>query len=445
MALLQLVAYGTQNAYIPRNLSIEYFTENFEENSLNMTRDCDVKIPEYLEFELSPNVSINDFKIISHKITLDMVAYDQLVLLSIPLRFMLHLKNYEVCDNKIYVEIPFQMFFDEIKLIALQYHNIKFKLTNTGTNFTFCKLISKGIYYDNEIRNQMIRNPHEELVQQLNSTEITSSNPRNEFKYKVPFEGIHKGFYIECENVDEINEISLDLNRIFNRFVYNRFFLRTKCVKISQQLLYIPMNFDKSHRGKKPEEFEGSINLSRIDSAVFTIKFDTLNTKICIYSLGTNVFKIMCGMCGLMYPYSRGNLYDEYEENGVYNVTHNSTQILSPQTNNPAQLPTSNTIYKIITDSDKIICCISQENITAGMRYMSCSRCHNNFNEGEIRRWLSQRTTRNPCPMCRAKWTDFNIYINNDEPIQEPNTQVVWYRRDDPYLESQDLNPPTTT
>jgi len=429
MALLQLVAYGTQNAYIPRNLSIKYFTENFEENSLNMTTDCDVKIPEYLEFELSPNISINDFKTISHKISLDMVAYDA-VLLSIPLRFMLHLKNYEICDNKIYVEIPFQMFFDEIKLIALRYHDIKFKLTNAGTNFTFCKLISKGIYYDNEIRNQIIQNPHEELVQQLNSIEITSSNPRNEFKYKVPFEGIHKGFYIECENVDEINEISLVLNVLNARFIYNRFFLRTKCVKISKQLLYIPMNFDKSHRGKKPEDFEGSINLTRIDSAVFTIKLDTLNTKICIYSLGSNVFKIMGGMCGFAYSYSSGNLYYEYEENGLYNATHNSTQILSPQTNNPTQLPTSNTIYKIITDSDKIICYISQENITAGMRYMSCSRCHNNFNEGEIRRWLSQRTTRNPCPMCRAKWTDFNIYINNDEPIQEPiqepNTQVVW-------------------
>ena len=57
MSIIQLVAQGLQNARynIPRNLAIEYFTEDFVNDSFVMSRSCDTKLPEYLEIELNSN------------------------------------------------------------------------------------------------------------------------------------------------------------------------------------------------------------------------------------------------------------------------------------------------------------------------------------------------------------------------------------------------------
>lgn len=451
-AILQLIAIGVQNRdfNIPRNLAVSYFTEDFQEGQLSnsialrvrMLRDCDVKIPEYLEFEFPSNYNFDNFKMLIHKVSLDMLIGGQKIF-SMPLRFMIHLKNYEICDNKIYISIPFQMFCGEIKIVALSSHDVDFVLTNVENIiniFSSFKLISKGIFYDTG-RRELVTNLSEEIIQTLASLETTSPIPRNDFKYNIPFDGIHKGFYIECENVDEINEIRLSLARS-DRFHYNRFFVRTKCVKISQQLLYFPMNFDKSHQNRTPEDFEGSLNLSRSDIATLNIKLDTLNTKICVYGLGSNILRTVSGMCGLRYSSSFGfNLYCDYQENGIYNNPLNLIQ--QPLIQTDVQ-ETGNIIYKVITD-DKKMCCIMHDDIANGARYMNCSKCNNNFNEEPILQWLRQRTglrhqTVNPCPLCKEKWSDFNIYINSEEPQEqetEPNNQDV--------VNDSYLDPPTAT
>ena len=397
MSLIQLTAKGPQNSRynIPRNLAIEYFTEDFVNNSFNMKKSCDTKLPEYLEIELLPNINIYMFKTICHKVCFEMTIGGSKIL-SIPLRFMIHHKNYEICDNKIYVTIPFELFCNDIKLICLQFHEVRFTLTNIENVFKFCKLISKGIFYDSEIRSQMSKNQHDEIIQQLASIEITSPNPKNEFKYVIPFKGIHKGFYIECENIDKINEISLNLNHL-NKLIYNYFFVKTKCVKISQQLLYLPFNFDKLCQDRLPTGFEGSINLSRVDSVVLNIKLYTLNYKICLYGLSSNILRTCSNMGGLAFFYENNNhYYCDYQKNGDY---------------------IENIIYKLITDNDKIICCILHETIDVNNRYMSCVNCNNNYNEISIKQWFRQTPHQKTCPMCRANWTNFIIYINSEEPI----------------------------
>lgn len=416
MSLLHLVAVGPQNTSmnIPRNLSTEYFTEDFVNDSLIMQRSCDTKFPEYLEIELNPNIDRNNFKNICHKVCFEMEIGGQRIL-NIPLRFMMYLKNYEICDNKFYISIPFQMFCDDIKLICLQFHDVRFKLTNTEYNFTSCKLISKGIYYDNPIRREMAQNNHEHIIQTLSSSEISCLNQRNEFKYRMSFDSIHKGFFIECENVDEINEIKLQLNGC-DRTFYNRFLVRTKCVKINQHLLYFPLNYDKSYTDRTREGFEGSLDLSRIDLSIINIKLDNLQPKICIYGLGSNILRYNSGMAGLGYTFSSSHAYEEYNETGHYYARNE-------QHNYIINLPTGvnvnnieNIIYKPITNNDKVTCCITQEDISVNARYMSCSSCSNNFDENSIKSWFSQRPHRKTCPMCRVNWTDFNIYINGEDP-----------------------------
>lgn len=429
MAFSQLLAIGSQNSSmnIPRNLSTEYFTENFENNILRMERRCDTKCPEYLEIELNPNIDRNNFNDICHKVCLEMEIGGQRIL-NIPLRFMMYLKNYEICDNKFYISIPFQMFCDDIKLTCLLYHEVRFKLTNTENNFTSCNLISKGIYYDNPIRIEMVQNNHGYIIQTLASTEISCPNQRNEFKYRIQFDSIHKGFFIECENVDEINEIKLQLNNNVRTF-YNRFLVRTKCVKINQQLLYFPLNYDKSYTDRTSEGFEGSLNLSRIDSTILNIKLDNLQSKICIYGLGSNILRYRDGMAGLTHSFSSSvHNYEEYNQS-VYHTRHEQNNYINFTTDVSGN-NIVNIIYKPITNNEKLLCSITQEDISVNTRYMNCSQCNNNFDEYCIKSWFRQIPHNKKCPMCRANWSDFNVYINSEEPEAEP------------IEESDILNPP---
>ena len=476
MSLLQLVSanLGPQNnAFnIPRNLAIEYFTEEFSNNMLRMGRDCDTKSPEYLEIELSEGLDQENFKNICHKICFEMSIGGQIIL-SIPLRFMMNLKEYEICDNTFYITIPFEMFCDDIRVVALQYHDIVFRLTNTENNFRSCKLISKGVFYDTNLRMPMARDPHEHIIQCLASTEILCTNflngnefQINQFNYNMNFNGCHKGFFIESENVDQINEISLSLNTS-QRFLYNRFLVRTKCIKINQHLLYLPLNYDKSYTDRSNTGFEGALNLDRIDSKKINIKLDCPQSKICIYGLGSNVLKYASEMSGVRFSgYNMIHEHREYIESGIY---HQTTPLTIPlatlvrnrhlETQTPTvpnffdtdpgfelRLPTihSNTyieyIYRPITNNNKLTCSITQCEIDINDRYMSCVQCSNNYMEESIKNWFIHRPDRKSCPMCRTNWTDFNVYINGqmneqmnediivepiDEPMNEPMNQPM--------------------
>ena len=89
MSLLQLLANSSYTYLnIPQNFAIEYFTEYFTNNSLEMQRDCDAKCPEYLEIELNPNIDRINFKNICHKICLEMKIGGSIIF-NIPLRFMM--------------------------------------------------------------------------------------------------------------------------------------------------------------------------------------------------------------------------------------------------------------------------------------------------------------------------------------------------------------------
>ncbi len=396
----------------PYNLSVEYFTHVFTNNILIVPRSCDTLIPQYLEIELSSTIDREQFTNICHNICFEMTIGGATIV-SIPLRFMLYLKEFEICDNKFYISIPFPMFCDEIKLIALQYHQVCFNLINfEGNLFSSCNLISKGIFYDTPARRSMAENGEngfESIIQCLSSTEIICQSPKNEFGYQIPSDGVHKGFFIECENVDNIKELKL----IFNsneRTNYNRFLIRANCIKIHSQLLYFPFNCNKLYTDRTPQGFEGAANLSRIDVSRLNIKFDNIQSKICIYGLSSNILRTISGMSGLAFSHNIHNTARHvtcpYVMSGIYDRQRRPI---------PIRQSIDTIIYRPITNSDKFTCPITREDISANSRYMSCVQCHNNFCEEYLKQWFNSQNHRNTCPMCRANWTDRNIYINGED------------------------------
>ena len=357
---------------------IGYFTEEFINNVLIIKRECDIKIPKFLEIEITSDVSITDFKTIYNNVCFELINRDEEIILSIPFRFMIHLNDVELCDGKIYITIPFQLFCNEIKIS--RYQNAVMRLINVITPFASCKLISSGLYYDEIRHNNLVDGYHTEIIQQLCSTELTSKHPINEFTYNVLFKGILKGFYIECENVNDIYEITFVSNNDIV-YKYERFLIKKLCVTINKQLLYFPMNCNETHDDRSIKGLE-AVHNNLLTNDSLNIKFVNLNSTICVYSLLVNILETS------MYHF---NVNYKHIIQHVYKFTDNEN------------------MNELITDNNKELCCITHEKIDMNSLYMKCYKCKNNFSEENIKKWLKKLKK---CPMCRNIWYDYMVYKN---------------------------------
>ena len=75
------------------------------------------------------------------------------------------------------------------------------------------------------------------------------------------------------------------------------------------------------------------------------------------------------------------------------------------------------TINKLITQRNTE-CPISLEVIKKGDEYCICEQCLYNFSKEELKKHFKTQNQNNhniTCPMCRAKWSDETIYINEDK------------------------------
>lgn len=112
----------------------------------------------------------------------------------------------------------------------------------------------------------------------------------NIYKIQIPFDGPTKGFFIQCENVNLINGITLKLND-FIRYDYGKFLIKSKTKKFTDTLLYIPSNIDAPWSKISKCAFNGHINLSRVAKVEITIKLDLPIGNLRLYGLGANLYR----------------------------------------------------------------------------------------------------------------------------------------------------------
>ena len=451
-ALMQLVAQGNQNnAMRLRNIAHDYHT--YESEGLNpivIERIADIVVPEHLELHFSdPNRdNLQDVK----KLILRMEIGGQ-IMQQFPLSLLLNLNEPIICDGKMYINLCFDMLFGQLKLIALQYHEVRFKFLQDDDLNCISRygIVSKLTYLDWEERRNVAQNSSEDVIQQFSfidvKTDINDSSQSSDI-YELrhlPFYNVSKGFFIECDNVDNLNNIFLKFNGT-DRFNLNRFLIRTKCKKITQNLLYFPFNYEKTYSERTLQSFEGSANLSRIDTISMTLKFNTAINNVKIYCLQSNIFRQTGGMGGLAYSVDLCNSIYDLRNNqltipelvsraAIFSAT--PMQPIRPQTVGTTIVYTGPTMKPIISE-DASNCPILCEPIGAGGKYMCCNQCNNNFSEEALKQWLeSKRPHQRTCPLCRVQWSNFEIYINSELRSALPHRLLESIRN---YL-----NPPAST
>lgn len=434
-ALMSLIAWGVQNAYIPRNIAYEY--ESWESESLSQSllipRRADIITPEYVQLNLvNPHASVEELKPSLSKLVLQMQIGAN-PMNNWPLGLLMDLETPDIIDGKLHLNLHFPSLFGELAQIGLGLHEVRFRfiteenlpLNNFTQQFSTFGIVGKLTYLDTEDRRQLSQSNLEHTIQQVSYLDVVPARTdltqvSDTYKFLIPFDGPSKGFFIQCANASSIDKINLQLNGI-DRYNYNKFLIKTKCKLISNTLLYVPFNIEKSWSDITAQSFIGSTNLSRIDSTIITIKLDTPIANLRLYGLGLNIYRQSGGVGAIAFGQ---DLYAKQIDftTPLVLVEHISLTGQAQQIKPQVYLEP---VSKPITNTDRKFCPLSFEDIHLGKQYMSCTQCNHNFSADIMKIWLGKKPPGlRSCPMCRTKWTNYAIYINGSEPDQINPVQV---------------------
>jgi hypothetical protein len=380
--------------------------------------------------------------------------------LQLPLSLLYELEPPELIDGKIYIKFPFYIFFDKINVAGLYHSTVTFsiidcyEINNYANSFS---LITKVYMHDTDERNRLISIHSHEFIQQIGTLYVSSRAPHDGRSYQIQtniLNGPTKGFLIQCR-IQDLTSIKFYINDLL-RVDYNRFLILNACVKISDNLIYMPFNDFPDFKDRGTNTFSGSINLSRLQNSTLCLQFSANQRKVVIHNVYFNHFRQSNGLGGLYIDYRPAFIENTTTDHPIQHIigTPPNTSLLDMSGNfiqtgpniyntpifdmsynysftpmvgtytaastgpvSNYHIPNGSVHYRIL-NSDRITCNITHEDIADGQRYMTCSNCENIYAEDVIKQWLRQRTGNlRTCPTCREVWTNFDVYINSSNEV----------------------------
>jgi hypothetical protein len=439
--------------YIPSNVAYGYKKYLFEDKYLNLSNhndDFTKVMPECIIFTISPNfniTSIDSLKSIVSNMTL-IFKVNSTILLKIPLQLLWNLKMPKIIGHKLYLSLPFEIFFGEINMFQIIQNDITFRLVPITDVEDSCitnyNLLCKTFLAHNSVINYY-RDLSDNVIQQISSVSVSVNfndplETSNEFRIRTTiFSGFIKGFFIETEQIDELYEIQFFINN-FVRINYDIYLIQEKCVKISENMIYIPFNNECLYNSKSFISYIGSLNIDRIDYSFLNLKFLTQKQNVKVYALNMNVYSNTNNNLTLRHNYSINHLIEDFNFHSLMPIEDlmqlfnyfnlSSTLSISNRTNMPIHVNgpiydaslndipyISNVLYRTVHDNERNMCHITQNPIQINERYMLCKQCQNCYNAIAIMEWLKNSHENNrstTCPSCRQIWQDYNVYINSE-------------------------------
>ena len=404
-ALLQLVAFGAQNAHIPRHISKTFNKSRFDlidgKYKNEIQRLGDLVKPRYIQFNLNNDVSVKDFIETNKDKVLELIIGGQ-TLSANTIGLLSKLNEPVKINNSILLKIPFELFATNINLLAIQFFTVKYELNINDVNINRIELISDYTYLDNPERADMANNPREEFIQTIDSHYITRPNPSTEMNIRLNFNNISKGYLIEGD-INNLEYINMKING-HNRLQYDKIYFQLFCHRINENLLYIPLNTDYKLEDKTPDSFIGGINQSRIDNLIMKLTFSNNQTKIGIHSVTANKLRYANGLMGTQFAPNQ----IVFDDGNFVPPPVAGFNFLLP---GPITPITWKYLYKLINLTKNDECPIVYDKFTNGCKYSTCMQCTYNFSEEGILDWFK---ISRKCPMCKVEWKKFEMYVNEE-------------------------------
>jgi hypothetical protein len=248
--------------------------------------------------------------------------------LQLPLSLLYELNRVEMHDENLYIRIPFEALFSKINMVELQYSTVSFLLLDTQEINNYANsfsLISKVYIHDSNENSVLSNNNNAHsrrntstLIQQIGTLYMSIPNNQIVFNRRIfqiqtnILNGPTKGFLIQCHNAN-LTSIKFYINNLL-RFDYDQYLIQSVCVKLSDNLLYMPFNDHNDFLDKDINTFSGAINLSRLENSTICLEFSQDQYDISIHNVYLNYFQQISGLSALSIDYRPA-----FIENSIYN------------------------------------------------------------------------------------------------------------------------------
>jgi hypothetical protein len=233
-------------------------------------------------------------------------------ILKIPLRLLWELKKPTIFNNSICIDFPCKTFINRIDMICLYNTDVFFTIENYFelSNYVYSYSMScKITNYDSSERERLNMAGYitTDIIQQLSTIQVhhvveNDANATSDvFQIKTNcFKGYTRGFFIGC-NISDLHQIKFYINDVL-RINYDAYLISEVCVKISNNLFYLPFNDNTNYDSNILSWFDGSINFSNTNSSILKLDFhtDRQQNEVWVSSLYYNQLKIMSGLAGLV-------------------------------------------------------------------------------------------------------------------------------------------------
>ena len=418
MALLQLAAYGAQNAAlnIPTN-SLEYTIIDFikQQNIYNLIlpRHGDQVLPSKLIIKTHNDIEMDAF--LENINTAELSCYiGRSNIYSIELGLITKLNNPIKKGNNFIISLPHAYLVNKIHLVASPFMNVELilRFQNDDIIDTVSTML-EWTFLDPQERRQLAEQHHLNIIQQIQSEYINLQQPEEEIRFRPNFNLISKGYFIEG-NIDKIINLTLTLNGTV-RWDYNNLMLNMIGTQINPKLLYVPFDPNFDWKNMSREAFTSGLNQSRIDSLKIKITFSEGQNNVGLHSLSCNFLKYRFGCADLSFLI--GNLITKLNRNDGFNINN----IPSVFKKNEKWINADKLIDLLKNDT----CPIAYEPFTDNCKYCMCNQCKYNFDYESLKYCFKDSAVKK-CPMCKTQWTNWTIYTNTDNNVIEPvNNNVI--------------------
>jgi hypothetical protein len=416
--LLSLVSHLSMHTHTSVNHNLPLYKSNHFQDIItnnnstilnyNFVRASDSIEIEYLIIKCPSEMQLNEnnlYELIDKLNTIE-ITIGGMYIWKNKINLFTKLNKPKIINNSLCIKLPFDMFVDEIKLISLQYHEVKcfISLNQSLPNYEF-NIYYNQKFYDNEPRREMAQNNYETPIQQISSHIIELNEPSNILTQNLFFSGLSKGYLFDG-NINQISNFKLSLNGV-DYLDYNQIMLQLYGIKINDNLMFLPFDTHVNYKDITPTSFITGLNHAYINDVKCIINFIEPQIKFAIHTIEHNILRYGSGMGGVHFAErSIINIFNTPENR----IIHNTPIIHNFRNNNSSIIWTS--INKIIDLTKNDECPIIYKTFEPNCSYCVCSVCKYNLDADSLKHYFS--ITNNKCPLCRSPWTDYIIYINRE-------------------------------
>lgn len=305
--------YSTNPTYASLSENSVIETVHMEMNITNGTfactqeinRNCDKLVVKSILFTTKESTEINTFKELL-KDTLFELDVGENIMYKLPFSLLTEIEPIQKDNNNITVYIPYY-FMKELLVVALDQNIIKVALTNINLHLFSNISITTDNTHMSPHGHYILKNCcFEQFIHQLQTQSILFPEPDSNnvahINTVLHFNHCVKGYFIECNKLDSISNILLQLNG-HDRYRYDKTMLHTIGYRISDNLIYLPFVNKNNYKDISRQSFVGSCNHTRIDGVRLIIKFTNITNTVSlkIHALNFNILRYHSGMSGIAF------------------------------------------------------------------------------------------------------------------------------------------------